>query len=268
MTSRIVANGIEVSYRLEGTADAPVLMLSNSLLTDYGMWDFQVPALTQKYRLLRYDTRGHGGTQASPGPYSMAMLVADVVGLLDALGIRRVHFLGLSMGGMIAQLLASRHGERLLSVCLCDTACHMPPESVWDERIELAMTRGTAAFVQPMTQRWLTQGYREGHPEILEKLGAMIARTSIDGLVGCAHAIKKMDHSAILPGIKVPALVVVGEHDQGTPVAAAEVLQRGIRQSKLVVIKQAAHLPNIEQAQVFNRVVADFLAACPTPVPS
>lgn len=260
MSERIAANGIEMSYRLDGPPGAPVLMLSSSLLTDYGMWDFQVPALAQKYRLLRYDSRGHGGTQATPGPYSMELLVADVVGLLDALRLERVHFLGLSMGGMIAQLLAARHGGRLLSVSLCDTACRMPPESVWDERIALAKAKGTAAFVQPMTQRWLTQGYRERHPEVLEKMGAMIARTSVDGLVGCAHAIKKMDHLALLPGIRVPALIVVGEHDQGTPVAAAEVLHREIRQSKLAVIKHAAHLPNVEQTEVFDRTVADFLA--------
>lgn len=260
MAERIAANGIGMSYKLEGPAGAPVVMLSNSLLTDYGMWDLQVPALTRKYRLLRYDARGHGGTQATPEPYSMEMLAADVLGLLDALGIERVHFLGLSMGGMIAQLLASKHGERLLSVSLCDTACRMPPESVWDERIALAKAKGTSAFVQPMTQRWLTQGYRERHPEVVDKLGAMIARTSVDGLVGCAHAIKKMDHLAILSGITVPTLIIVGEHDPGTPVSAAQTLHREIKQSKLVVIEQAAHLPNIEQTEIFNRTVIDFLA--------
>lgn len=261
MMNRIKANGIDINYKLEGPADAPVLMLSNSLLTDYGMWDFQVPAFTQKYRLLRYDSRGHGGTQATSGPYSMDMLVADVVGLLDALAIQNVHFLGLSKGGMIAQLLASKHGDRLLSVSLCDTACQIPPPSVWDDRIKMAQAKGTSAFVQPMTERWLTQGYRERHPEILEKLGVMISRTSVDGLVGCAHAIKNMDHQPILCTIKVPTLIVVGEHDIGTPVSAAQVLHREIRQSKLVVIKQAAHLTNIEQPQTFNKTVLDFLDA-------
>lgn len=260
MAQSIAANGIEMSYRLEGPANAPVLMLSNSLLTDYGMWDFQVPALTQKYRLLRYDTRGHGGTQATSGPYTMELLTADVVALLDALKLQRVHFLGLSMGGMIAQRLAARHGDRLLSVSLCDTACRMPPESVWDDRIALAKAKGTSAFVQPMTERWLTAGYRERNPEVLKKMGTMIARTSVDGLVGCAHAIKKMDHLALLADIRVPTLIVVGEQDQGTPVAAAEVLHREIPHSKLVVVKQAAHLPNIEQTETFNRTVADFLA--------
>ncbi len=261
MMNRIKVNGIDINYKLEGPADAPILMLSNSLLTDYGMWDFQVPAFTEKYRLLRYDSRGHGGTQATSGPYSMDMLVADVVGLLDALGIQNVHFLGLSMGGMIAQLLASKHGDRLLSVSLCDTACQMPPASVWDDRIRMAQAKGTSAFVQPMTERWLTQEYRKQHPEIIEKLGVMVSRTAVDGLVGCAHAIRNMDHLPILPSIKVPTLIVVGEQDMGTPVSAAEVLHREIKQSKLVVIKQAAHLPNIEQTQSFNRTVLEFLDA-------
>ncbi len=257
--NRIKANGIDISYRLEGPAGAPVLMLSNSLLTDYGMWDPQVAAFTQKYQLLRYDTRGHGDTQATPGPYTIETLAADALGLLDALGIGKVHFLGLSMGGMIAQLLASRHGERLLSVSLCDTACRMPPASLWNERIDMARQKGTGAFVALMTERWLTQAYREAHPEVVEKIGAMISRTSVDGLVGCASAIRDMDQLAILSGITVPTLIVVGAEDPGTPVSAAEVLHREIAHSRLVVIEQAAHLTNFEQTLEFNRVVRGFL---------
>ncbi len=259
--SRVTANGIAVNHRLEGPSGAPVVMFSNSFATDYGMWDFQVPALTKRYRVLRYDTRGHGGTEATAGPYSIDLLVVDAVALLDALGLRRVHFVGLSMGGMIAQRLAHQHPDRLSSVCLSNTACRLPPESVWDERIALAQDKGAAAFVRPMTERWLTRSYYERHPEIVEKLGAMIARTSVDGLVGCAHAIKKMDHSAILAAIRVPTLIVVGEHDVGTPVAAAEVLHRGIQGSRLVVIPNAGHLPNIEQTETFDRTVLDFLGA-------
>ncbi|MFM9886557.1 MAG: 3-oxoadipate enol-lactonase [Burkholderiales bacterium] len=260
MESRINANGIEMSYQLDGPADAPVLMLSNSLLTDYGMWDLQVPAFSAKYRLLRYDTRGHGGTSATPGPYTIDLLATDALALLDALRIDRVHFLGLSMGGMIAQCLAAKHGSRLKSVVLCDTACHLPPESAWDDRIALAQSKGTSAFIKPMTERWLTQPYRESHPAQLEKMGAMIARTAVDGLVGCAHAIKKMNQASILSAIKMPTLIVVGEQDVGTPVSAAEFLHREIAGSKLEVIKNAGHLPNIEQTDLFNRTVLDFLA--------
>lgn len=259
MSSRIKANGIEISYQFDGPVNAPVLMLSNSLLTDYGMWDLQVPAFAAKYRLLRYDTRGHGGTEATPGPYTIDLLAADVVALLDALRIDRVNFLGLSMGGMIAQCLAAKHAARLRTVVLCDTACHLPPESAWDDRIALAQSKGTSAFVKGMTERWLTQSYRETHPAQMEKMATMISRTAVDGLVGCAHAIKKMNQASILADIKMPTLIIVGEQDVGTPVSAAEFLQRGIQGSKLVVIKNAGHLPNIEQTEIFDRAVLDFL---------
>jgi 3-oxoadipate enol-lactonase len=262
MTRRIKANGIDVNYELGGPADAPVVMLSNSFLTDYGMWDFQMPAFAAKYRVLRYDSRGHGGTQATPGPYSIELLAADAVALLDALGIRRAHFVGLSMGGMVAQLLAAKSADRLLSVALCDTACRLPPPSAWDDRIKLAYAQGASAFMKPMTERWLTQGFRERHPEIVDKFGAMIARTSLEGIVGCAQAIRNMDLEPILSGIGVPTLIVVGEHDFGTPVSAAEFLHGRIKESKLAIIKGAAHLPNVEQTPTFDRTVLDFLASC------
>jgi 3-oxoadipate enol-lactonase len=236
-------------------------MLSNSLLTDYGMWDFQVSTFTKHYRLLRYDTRGHGGTQSTSGRYSMDMLVADVIGLVDALDIAKFHFLGLSMGGMIAQLLASKHGDRLLSVSLCNTACHLGPAAMWDDRIRMAEDKGIGAFVQPMKERWLTQEYRDKNPEFLEKLGSIISKTSVAGFVGCAYALRDMDLLPILPNIKIPTLIVAGEQDIATPVSASEVLHQEIKGSRLVVIKQAGHLPNIEQTQSFDRTVLEFLGA-------
>jgi 3-oxoadipate enol-lactonase len=264
MTDRFVVNGIEVNYRLDGPTGAPVIMLSNSFLTDHGMWDFQMPAFAAKHRVLRYDSRGQGDTQASSPPYSIDLLVADAIGLLDALEIAHVHFLGLSMGGVVGQLVASRHSDRLLSLILSDTACHLPPETAWDDRIKLATTKGAAAFVQPMTTRWLTPDYYTQHPEIVAKLGAMIAKTSVDGAVGCAQALKKMNQSSILPKIKVPTLIIVGARDVGTPVSAAELLHRGIEGSKLAIIEEAGHLPNIEQSETFNQIVLDFLARLPS----
>ncbi|HEX7055537.1 MAG TPA: 3-oxoadipate enol-lactonase [Burkholderiales bacterium] len=257
---RIRANGIEINYALDGPPAGPVVMLSNSLLTDYRMWEPQVPALARNYRVLRYDTRGHGGSEASEPPYSMAMLADDAVGLLDALEIARVHFVGLSMGGMIGQRLASRYPERVASLALCDTAARMPPASVWDERIALAQAKGTAAFVEPMTTRWLTEAYRASHADVLRGLAAMISGTSVPGFVGCCRAIQAMDHVELLATIKAPTLVLVGEHDVGTPVAAAEALHRGIAGSELRVLRDAAHLTNIEQTQAFNEALTGFLA--------
>lgn len=261
-TQRIAANGIAVAYRLDGPAAAPVLMLSNSFLTDAGMWDLQIPDFARRFRVLRYDSRGHGETEPTSPPYSIELLADDAIALLDALEIARVHFIGLSMGGMIGQVLAASHPERLFSVTLFDTACRLPPASVWDDRIALARRSGAAAFIKPMTERWLTQAYRARHSDIVEKIGAMIARTSLDGLIGCAEAIKKMDLSPILTRIKVPTQIIVGEQDFGTPVAAAELLHRAIAGSKLVIIDNAAHMPNIEQTETFDRCVLDFVATC------
>ena len=257
---RIRANGIQISYAIDGPPGRPVVMLSNSLLTDYRMWDPQAPALAGNYRVLRYDTRGHGQSEATEPPYSMAALADDVIALLDGLAIGRCHFVGLSLGGMIGQLLASRHPERVASLSLCDTACRMPPASVWDERIALAQAKGTSAFVEPMTSRWLTSRYREHHADVLQSMGKMIAGTSVEGFVGCCRAIQGMDHSGLLAGITVPTLVLVGEHDVGTPVAAAETLHQGIAGSELVVIEGAAHLTNIEQTRAFNAVLMRFLS--------
>jgi 3-oxoadipate enol-lactonase len=259
MASMIVANGIRMGYALEGPADAPVVMLSNSFLTDLHMWDPQMSAFTRKYRILRYDTRGHGDTEATPGPYSMSLLIADVVALLDALGIAKVNFVGLSMGGMIGQLFASQHPDRLLSLTLCDTACQMPPESLWNDRIRLAMMEGVPAFVKPMTERWLTDRYRKEQPATVAMIGAMIVRTQVDGLIGCAHAIKTMNHADILPHIGTRTLIVVGEEDTGTPVSASQFLHDEIKDSQMVVIAKAKHLPNFEQSEIFNRTVLDFL---------
>lgn len=259
MASTIVANGIRMAYALEGPADAPVVMFSNSFLTDHRMWDRQVPAFTRRYRVLRYDTRGHGDTEATPGRYSMSLLVADAVALLDALGIEKVNFVGLSMGGMIGQLFATRHPDRVLSLTLCDTACHMPPESMWDDRIRLATTEGVAAFVRPMTERWLSDRFRIEHPAVVDAIGRMIVRTHLDGLIGCAHAIKKMNHADILAGIEARTLIVVGEDDTGTPVSASRYLHEAIEGSRMVVIPQARHLPNFEQPEIFDRTLLDFL---------
>jgi len=255
----IKANGIDISYELAGKPGAPVVMTSNSILADYGMWDDQVADLVGPYRLLRYDTRGHGGTQATPGAYTIDLLVEDARGLLDALGVDKVHFVGLSMGGMIGQLFAAKHPQRLHSLVLCDTASELGPESVWDGRMTLARDKGIAAFVGPMTERWLTKPFRDNHPAAVAKMGKMIARSSVDGFCGCAAAIKTMNLTPLLPTIKAPTQVIVGEHDVGTPVAMAQAIHAAIPGSRIEIVKDSAHMPNIEQTATFNRILLDFL---------
>ena len=259
MNSQIQANGISMNYVLDGPADAPVVMFSTSLMCDHRMWERQVAALVPKYRVLRYDTRGHGGTEMTQGAYTMDLLAEDVVALLTALEVRRVHFVGLSLGGFIAQALALAHPSVVASLVLCDTACHMPPESIWDERIETAKTKGLEPFTNIMVERWFTEDFRDANPRELESVQAMIRRTSVGGLVGCCHAAKRMNFANQLKDIAAPTLVVVGEHDPGTPVSAATVLHEGIEGSEFCIIKNAAHLTNIERPDQFNHALIEFL---------
>ena len=259
MCAQIQTNGISMAYALEGPSDAPVVMFSTSLMCDHWMWEKQASAFVPTYRVLRYDTRGHGGSEATSGEYTMDLLADDAASLLSALGIERAHFVGLSLGGFIAQALALRHPERVTSLVLCDTACHMPPESIWDDRIEMARSKGVEPFAEIMVNRWFTESFRDANPLEMEPVKAMIRGTSVDGLVGCCHAAKKMNFASALSGIAKPTLVVVGEHDPGTPVSAARVLHEGIRGSELCIIDDAAHLTNIEKPDEFNAALTEFL---------
>lgn len=257
------ANGIKINYRLDqrkdNNPDAPVVMLSNSLLSNYGMWDDQMDVLTEHFQVLRYDTRGHGGTDAPEGPYSIDLFVEDVVGLLDHLGIKKVHFIGLSMGGFISQLLAAKYPDRVISLTLCDTACIMPPASLWNDRINTAETEGIEALISGTLERWFTAPFHTTGVEAIDKIRSMIRATGVQGYVNCCKAIRDMDQSHILSDIKAPTNIIVGEDDPACPVAAAETLHAGIAGSTLVILKNAAHLPNIEKKDEFNKAMMGFL---------
>lgn len=258
---KITANGISVNYSLDGPANAPVVTLSHSLACASGMWDPQMPALTQRWRVLRYDTRGHGGTDAPAGAYTLDMLADDALALLDALGIQQTHWVGLSMGGMIGQTLALRAPGRLRSLVLCDTTSRVPPEArpIWEERIRTAETQGMEPLVEPTIGRWFTPPFIQGHPEIVDRIRAMIRATSPRGYVGCCHAIAALDLTDRLPAIKLPTAVIVGEQDQGTPVAASRTIHERIAGSRLTIIPSASHLSNVEQPEIFTRTLVDFL---------
>jgi 3-oxoadipate enol-lactonase len=264
---RIIANGIVSNFELEGPAAAPVLTLSHSLAASLDMWEPQVAALAGRYRVLRYDTRGHGGSEVPPGPYTLEMLADDVAGLLDALGIARTHFIGLSMGGMIAQAMALRHPEKLLSLVLADTSSRMPPESgpIWDERIAIAESQGMAALVDGTIERWFTAPFVARAPEVVDRVRMLIRTTAPQGFVACSQAIRSLDYADRLREIHVPTLIIVGENDLGTPVAASEFMHAAIAGSKLLVLPSAAHLSNVEQAERFNESVTCFLAELPRP---
>jgi 3-oxoadipate enol-lactonase len=255
-------NQLNINYTLDGPAAGPVVTLSNSLASNLSMWEPQIPALTSRFRVLRYDTRGHGETDAPTGPYTLAALAEDTRALLQALGIARTHFIGLSLGGMVGQLLALQHPEILQSLTLCDTMSRVPPEakSMWDERIHTAQSQGMEPLVEPTIARWFTAPFREQHPEVIQQVRAMIRATPVAGYVGCCHAIAALNLTERLQAISVPTRIIVGEDDLGTPVAASRAIHEQIKGSDLVILPSAAHLSNLEQPQAFNEALMSFLA--------
>ena len=257
----ITVNGISVHYTLEGPASGPVITMSNSLASNLSMWEPQMPVLTSHYRVLRYDTRGHGGTEATAGPYSLDELSEDVRALLRALGITRTHFIGLSMGGMIGQIIAIKYPQMLQSLVLCDTMSRVPTEAkpMWDDRIHTAETGGMEPLVEPTLARWFTEPFRQKGSPILDQVRTMIRSTPPRGYTGCCHAIAALNLTDHLKAITLPTLIIVGEDDPATPVAASHVIHEQVRGSELVILKSAAHLSNLEQPEAFNQALTAFL---------
>jgi 3-oxoadipate enol-lactonase len=256
---KIKVNGVEIAHRFDGPQSGHVVMMSNSLMADHTMWDVTVPALTDRYHILRYDTRGHGRSGTTPGPYSIEMLADDAIGLIDQLGIPRVHFVGLSMGGMIAQQIGARYPERVYSLSLCDSASEMPPRSIWAERFSIAQTKGIEGLLDSTIQRWFTSQFIARDPQSIEKVRRMISGTRVEGYIACASAVRDMAQTTMLLQVKSPTLILVGYQDPACTVEHSIVLHRMIDGSEMVILEQAAHLSNIEQPQAFNRALRAFI---------
>jgi 3-oxoadipate enol-lactonase len=258
---KIMIDGNQVNYEMEGPTSAPVVMLSHALATNLSLWDPQIGVLARDFRVLRYDSLGHGGSGAPPGPYSLDQLARQAAGLLDALGIARVHFVGLSMGGMIAQALALIKPQSVASLLLCDTSSRIPPEAqtLWQERIRIAESEGMEPLVEPAVARWFTAPFRAAHPDVIERVRGMMRGTSPSGCAACCHAIAALDLTDRLQAIQAPALVIVGEEDQGTPIAMSRTIHERVAGSEMVILPSAPHLSNVEQPQAFNRAVTTFL---------
>ena len=258
------ANGIQINYELSGREGAPVVMLSHSLASSLVMWHPQLDSLESEFNVLRFDTRGHGDSDAPEGKYTLELLAADAVALMDALEIDVVHFVGLSMGGMIGQNLALDHGDRLKSLALCDTSAVMPDEvqPIWQQRIAAAREKGLRDQVDETLERWFTPEYLSRNSPEVEMIRRQILATPVAGYIGCSEAIRDLDNLKRLSEITLPTLIIVGEEDPGTPVAASEAMQERIDGSKLVVLPAARHLSNIEQPGAFNEALMDFLLNC------
>ena len=241
----------------EGPRDAPVLVLSGSLGSTLEMWRPQVAPLTRHFRVIRVDHRGHGGSPVPPGPYRIADLAADVLALLDGLGLERVAWCGLSMGGMVGMYLGSEAPERLTSLTLCCTSAHFPDTTVWKERIAAVSSRGTAAIAESVVSRWFTPDWAAAHPDAVAEAVGWVAGTPDEGYRASCHALEVWDHRARLGAITVPTLVVAGAEDPSTPVEPhARTIADGIPGTRLEVL-DAAHLATIERADEATALIAE-----------
>lgn len=257
---KIKTNGIELHCTVEG--EGPWVTMSHSLACNSSMWDVQAKLLVASgYKVLRFDTRGHGASDAPEGPYTLEQMADDLHGLYAALGIRRSHWVGLSMGGMIGETYALKHPGVFQSMVLADTTSRRPPnaEQMWGERVKLAREKGMDALVEGTLARWFTEPYRQANPAVMAKIAADIRNTPVAGFAGCCDAIAKIDVLDRLKEIECPSLVIVGDQDHGTPPEMARQIHANLRGSELLIIPSAAHLSNVEQPQAFNDALLGFL---------
>ena len=254
---KATVNGIEIYYELHGKEGAPWLILSHSLACTVRMWDPQIAAFQDSYRILAYDMRGHGASAAPAGPYSLDMLADDVLELLKILKIQKARFCGLSIGGMIGQTLALKQPGLFERMVLADTGHTQNADAIkqWEERIAIAESKGMQPLVASTMERWFTEPFRAS-PQA-KKIAGLIASTPVAGYVGCGRAIMKLDTTARLKDIKLPVLAMTGEQDGAA--AGTRYIGENIPGARLVVIAQAAHIANIEQAEAFNKALRDFL---------
>lgn len=252
--TQINLGDLSVRYELSGAVDGPVAVFSNSLGTNLRMWDHQAAAFEGRFRVLRYDTRGHGETTATPGPYSVEQLGRDVLRLLDALGIERIRFCGLSLGGMIGMWLGVNAPERLHSLVLANTAALIGTRDGWNARIERIRDVGLEAAAPSILERWLSPEFRSRSPEICRELERMLVATPVEGYVGCCAALRDADLREAIAAIRLPVLVIGGGKDPATPPAETRAVAERIPGARYVEL-DTAHLSNLEATAEFNAEV-------------
>lgn len=252
-----------LNARIEGPADAPWLILSHGVATNLSMWDGVVPALSRHYRVLRYDTRGHGSSPATPGDYTLGQLAGDVIALMDAQKIDSAHFCGLSLGGMTGLGLALDHADRFRSIVVADARAAAVPayREAWAQRAAAARAGGIETLVEPSVSRWFPDAFRASHPDEIARVEAMVRATSVDGYCGCAAALAGLDYESRLGDIRLPVLYLVGAEDQGAPPAVMRAMQQATPQSRYVEIPNAGHLSAVDQPDAFARAVLDFVGS-------
>ncbi len=249
---------VRIHYSLTGPDSAPVLVFSNSLGSNFSMWEPQVAALATKFRILRYDTRGHGQSSVTPGPYTIELLANDVLRLLDALRLDRVHFCGLSMGGQTGMWLGIHAAKRLHKLVLCNTGATIGTADSWKSRIDAVLARGTKDVSAAILSRWFTAPFAAQRPDVIAKAKGMIESTDALGYTANCAAVRDYDSRAELSSISVPTLVISGTHDLATPAADGRFLANRIPGARFLELP-AAHLSNIECVEQFNSAILEFL---------
>ena len=251
-------NGCHIHYELAGPPNAAALVLSNSLGTNFGMWDAQMPELHKHFRVLRYDTRGHGQSEVTPGPYSFEQLGRDVLALADSVDMDKFSFCGLSMGGVTGMWLGINAGNRLRNLALCSTAAKIGNPDTWNARIAAVRKGGMNSIAAATMERWFTAPFREREPQALERIKQMVENTNPEGFIANCEALRDVDFRENITKIRAPTLVISGTHDTGTTPADGTFLAEQIPAARYVEL-DAAHLCNIEQSKEFTQEVSPFL---------
>jgi 3-oxoadipate enol-lactonase len=250
---------VDVHHVVTGRADGPVVVLSNSLGATHTMWDENLADLERHFRVVRYDTRGHGDSPVPPGPYTIDDLAEDVITFLDRLGVQRAHFVGLSLGGMTGMRFAARHPERIDRLVLLCTGAHLTPSSAWLDRAATVRADGTRAIAEAVVARWFTRGFLEAHPDVKAACEATVAATPDEGYAGCCEVIATMDLRADLPEINAPTLAIAGADDPATPPPHLGAIADAVQDGRLLVIPDSAHLANAERPELITRAILEHL---------
>ena len=258
---KIQVHGINIAYDVSGPRDAPAIVLQHALATNRHMWDGAAEVLSEKYRVVRPDARGHGESDAPEGAYSFTDLMKDVLAVMDAEGLEKAHHVGLSMGGMVAQHIGILAPERVESLILVSTACRISQEgrAGWDERLAAVAKGGMETQVGLAIERWFTPSFRETGAPVIDEIANMIRATPPAGFTGWGQAIRDLDITADLAKIDLPVLIIVGRDDPGTPVAAAQEIYDGIRNAHMQIYPEASHQLPLQRAEDFHLSVLDHM---------
>lgn len=258
---RVEIDGVPFHVRVDGREGAPWVMMAHGLATNLSMWDDLVDSLKDEYRCLRYDARGHGATPPTSGDYSFELLTADAAKILDALHVKNAHFIGLSMGGMVALGLALHRPDWLSSISVCDARAEADEEYIegWNHRIQIVRKGGMAALIDRTLQRWFTPAFLATPSPALDKMRSMMGGTSSDGYCGCGAALKALHYGARLGEIRTPTMLLVGAQDLGAPPPIVREMHRAMPESRYVEIPNAGHISNVEQPVLFAAAVRSFL---------